>query len=266
VADQRAGDAGSGGRLSGWVALITGASRGIGAAAARRFAAEGARVVVAHQPSPERTAEAEEVTAAIRDGGGTAEPLPADLARPEQVADLVTRAAGLWNGLDVVVANAAYEVHTPWQEITVEEWDLTQAVNVRGTFLLAQHSYPHLRASAHPSFIALTSIMADLGMVGAMHYTTSKAAIIGLVRTLAREVGPDGIRVNAIMPGAIRTENEEFHHPDPAAAAAHVLPHQALPRRGYADDLAGAFLFLAGDDSGFVTGQILTVDGGWVLR
>ncbi|WP_152362317.1 SDR family NAD(P)-dependent oxidoreductase [Microlunatus speluncae] len=254
------------GRLADRNALITGASRGIGAAVARRFAAEGARVIIAHQPTPERTAEAEAVAAEIRADGGRAEPLPADLADPAAIARLVERAAATWGGLDIVVANAAYETHRAWLEITAEEWDLTQAVNVRGTFLLARESHSHLRASAHPSFIALTSVMVDTGMVGALHYTTSKAAIIGLVRALAREIGPEGIRVNAIMPGAIRTENEVAHNPDPAAAEQRILPLQSLQRRGYADDLAGAFVFLAGDDSDFITGQIITVDGGWVLR
>lgn len=251
------------GKLTDRVALITGASRGIGAATARRFAAEGGKVIIAHQPHPDRTAEAEAVAAEL---GDAATPLAADLADPAAVERLVEESAARWGRLDVVVANAAFETHQPWREITVEQWDLTQAVNVRGTFLLAKHAHPYLRDSGHGSFIALTSIMVDLGMVGAMDYTTSKAAIIGLVRTLAREVGPDGIRVNAIMPGAIRTENEVRWTPDEAVAAERILPHQALQRRGYSDDLAGAFLFLAGDDSAFVTGQIITVDGGWVLR
>lgn len=254
------------GRLTGRTALITGASRGIGAAVAQRFAAEGARVIIAHQPVPERTAEAEAVTAEIRAAGGEAEPLPADLADPAAIARLVEQAAARWSGLDIVVANAAYETHRSWHEISVEEWDLTQAVNVRGTFLLARESHPHLRASKHPSFIALTSVMVDTGMVGALHYTTSKAAIIGLVRALAREIGPEGIRVNAIMPGAIRTENEVAQYPDEAESERRILPLQSLQRRGYAADLAGAFVFLAGDDSDFITGQIITVDGGWVLR
>jgi 3-oxoacyl-[acyl-carrier protein] reductase len=254
------------GRLAGRTALITGASRGIGAAVAQRFVAEGARVIIAHQPVPERTAEAEAIAAEIRAADGQAEVLPADLADPAAIARLVERSAAFWGGLDIVVANAAYETHRTWLEITADEWDLTQAVNVRGTFLLAKESHPHLRASAHPSFIALTSVMVDTGMVGALHYTTSKAAIIGLVRALAREIGPEGIRVNAIMPGAIRTENEVAHYPDPAESEQRILPLQSLQRRGYATDLAGAFVFLAGDDSDFITGQIITVDGGWVLR
>lgn len=254
------------GRLVGRTALVTGASRGIGAAVARRFAAEGAAVVVSHEPRPDRTAEAGDVVDDILAAGGRATARAADLTDPDAITELVAGAADWGGGLDVVVANAAAESRDVWHEITVEQWDLIQAVNVRGTFLLAQQAHPHLRASAYPSFIAVTSVMADTGLPGALHYTTSKAGIIGLVRGLAHEVGHEGIRVNAVMPGAIRTEHEESLSPDPAVPAARFLPKQALQRRGVADDLPGAFLFLASDDSAFVTGQIVTVDGGWVLR
>ncbi len=254
------------GRLAGRRALITGASRGIGAAVARRFRAEGAAVVLSHEPRADRAEEAEGVAAELRDAGGTAHLVPADLSQPEAISALVDESARLLGGLDVVVANAAAEARHVWHEITVEQWDLIQNVNSRGTFLLAQKAYPHLLESQHPSFIALTSVMAETGQPGAMHYSASKAAIIGIVRSLAREVGAEGIRVNAVMPGAIRTEHEQALAPDADAVAARILPKQALKRRGYSDDLAGAFVFLASDDSDFMTGQIVTVDGGWVLR
>lgn len=254
------------GRLAGLRTLITGASRGIGAAVARRYAVEGAAVAVAHEPREDRAAEAAAVVAAIVDAGGTAHALPADLTDPAAIGDLVSAAAGSLGGLDVVVANAAAEARVVWHEMTVEEWDRIHHVNLRGTFLLAQRAYPYLQRSAHPSFIAVTSVMAETGQPGALHYSASKAGIIGLVRALSREVGPEGIRVNAVMPGAIRTEHEEQLAPDPATVAANILPKQALQRRGYAEDLTGAFVFLASADSDFMTGQIVNVDGGWVLR
>lgn len=246
--------------------LITGASRGIGAAVARGFAAEGAAVVVAHEPREDRTAEAAAVVADITAAGGTAHAVGADLSDPAAIAALVATSAELLGGIDVVVANAAAEARVVWHEMTVEEWNRIHDVNLRGTFLLAQRAYPHLQQSDHPSFIALTSVMAETGQPGAVHYSASKAGIIGLVRALAREVGGEGIRVNAVMPGAIRTEHEEQLSPDAAAVAANIIPKQALPRRGYADDMVGAFVFLASHDSDFMTGQIVTVDGGWVLR
>lgn len=252
--------------LAGRVALVTGASRGIGAAAAVALAERGASIAIAHEPQAERATEASAVAARIRSAGGRAVTLAADLADPTQIEQLVEDAAGAWGDLDVVIANAAATGSRAWDEISLDEWDLVQNVNVRGTYLLARVAVPHLRRSSGASIIALTSVMAETGQPGALHYTTSKAAIIGLVRGLARELGGEGIRVNAVMPGAIQTEDELDRFPDQQQVATSILPLQSLQRRGTAHDLAGAFAFLAGDDSAFVTGQILTVDGGWVFR
>lgn len=248
------------------VVLITGASRGIGAAVAVGLAERGARVVLGHEPRPDRAAEAAAVLSRITDAGGAAIALPADLSDPAQVADLVRRSGETWGRLDVVIANAAASGRSDWRALSVADWDRVQQVNVRGTFLLARESHPWLLRAPAPSFVAVTSVMAETGQPGALHYTASKAAIIGLVRALAREVGPDGIRVNAVMPGGIRTEDEVELFPDAAAVDPQILAVQAIPRRGVAADLVGAFAFLAGEDSAFVTGQVINVDGGWVLR
>lgn len=254
------------GRLDGRVALVTGASRGIGAAVARHLALLGARVVAVTEPRPDRIAEAEAVAAAITTSGGTATVASADLVSSEQIDALVEESARRWGRLDIIIANAAATGRSRWHEIDIADWDRIQDVNVRGTFLLARAAYPWLHQSPAASIIAVTSVMAETGQPGALAYTASKAALIGLVRALAREVGPDGIRVNLVMPGAIRTEEEIETFPDASAMAEELLPLQALKRRGLADDLAGAFGFLAGDLSSFITGQILTVDGGWVMR
>lgn len=248
------------------VVLITGASRGIGAAVAAGLAERGARVILGYEPRADRAAEAATELAKITTAGGTAITLPADLSDPRQIASLVRQAGETWGRLDVVIANAAASGRADWRTLSVADWDRVQQVNVRGTFLLAQESHPWLLRAPDPSFVAVTSVMAETGQPGAVHYTASKAAIIGLVRALAREVGPDGIRVNAVMPGAIRTEDEVDQYPDPAAVDPEILAVQAIPRRGVAADLVGAFAFLAGGDSAFVTGQVINVDGGWVLR
>lgn len=251
-------------RLAGRTALITGASRGIGAAVARRFAAEGARVVLAHQPRADMAALAESEAARIREAGGEAVALPVDLGTVDGPAEVVEASRKALGPLDIVVANAAATGRGAAVELDVARFDAVQAVNTRGTWLLARAAYPDLVASGRGSLITVTSVMVMTGQPGAVHYTASKAAIIGLTRALAREWGPDGVRVNTVMPGAIRTEQEEETDPDADAVAAQILPLQSLRRRGTAEDLTGAFLFLACDDSAFVTGQTLCVDGGWV--
>lgn len=252
------------GRLAGRVALLTGASRGIGAAAARAFVAEGAAVAIGHEPSPEMASLAQELAQELVGQGGRAVAISADLAETGAAEQLVTASREALGPIDILVANAAASGQIPWRDITVAQWDHVQAVNLRGTWLLARAAYPDLAASGNASIITVTSVMVETGQPGKLHYTASKAGIIGLTRALAREVGPDGIRVNAIMPGAIRTEYEMQAVSDAEAIAARQLPLQALPRRGYAEDLAGAFVFLASPDSTFITGQVINIDGGWI--
>ncbi|WP_427892008.1 SDR family NAD(P)-dependent oxidoreductase [Kribbella sp. GL6] len=251
-------------RLAGRAVLVTGASRGIGFAVAARFAAEGARVVLGHQPNAGMTALTEARAAELRASGYEAIAVPGDLASVDGPGELVETARAAVGPLDTVVANAAATGRGPAVEIPVPEFDAVQQVNTRGTWLLARAAYPDLVASRHGSLITVTSVMIETGQPGAVHYTASKAAIVGITRALAREWGPDGVRVNAVMPGAIRTEHEAEVDPDADAVAAQILPRQCLQRRGTADDLTGAFLFLASDDAAFITGQVLCVDGGWV--
>jgi 3-oxoacyl-[acyl-carrier protein] reductase len=262
---ERDGDGGTGGgRLAGRTALITGASRGIGAAVARRFVAEGAAVALAHEPTPAMTELAERLADELRAAGGRTVTVPGDLADPDGPAAVVAAARRALGPISVLVANAAASGRSPYQDITVAQWDQVQAVNTRGTWLLAKAARDDLIAT-RGNIITLTSVMVRTGQPWAVHYTASKAAILGMTRALARELGPYHVRVNAVMPGAIRTENEVELEPDADAVAAQILPLQSLPRRGVAEDLAGAFVFLASDDAAFVTGQVINVDGGWVM-
>ncbi|NED94995.1 SDR family oxidoreductase [Phytoactinopolyspora alkaliphila] len=254
----------SGQRLTGRVALLTGASRGIGAAVARAYAAEGAAVAVGHEPGPRPREQAVKLVAEINATGGRAIAVPADMVDPQAVESFATTVRAELGAVDIVVNNAAASARVPWAELQVDQWDHVLNVNLRGSWLMTRAAYPDLRVSEHACVINVTSVMVETGQPGALHYTASKAGLIGLTRALARELGEDGIRVNAVMPGAIRTEHEQEMEPDAAAVFDRITARQALKRRGYADDLAGAFVFLASAESGFVTGQVLNVDGGWV--
>lgn len=253
-------------RLAGKTAILTGASRGIGAAAARRFAEEGARVAINHPPDEAMRDLAHRLVADIEADGGRAMAVAADVSDKVQVDRMVADVAAELGDADILVANAAASTRNAWTDIDVEQWDHTYAVNVRGTFLCARAVHDGMVRKGGGSIITLSSVTAHIGMVGILDYVSSKAAIVGLTRALAREIGPEGIRVNAVMPGAIRTENEEELNLDPEEVARRSAERQSLPRRGYAEDLAGTFVYLASDDSEFVTGQVIAVDGGWVHR
>lgn len=252
------------GRLANRVAIVTGASWGIGAAVAEAFAREGAAVVVNNLPEERMDALADGVVGRIRDAGGRAIQVPGDISVPEEVERMAATAEREFGDVDILVANAAYSERVPWNEIDLKQWDRTMNVNVRGTYLCARAVYPGMLRLGRGSIITLTSVTVDLGMAGFLDYVSSKAAIIGLTRALAREVGRDGIRVNSVMPGAIRTEQEVELNFDEHELATVSAERQSIPRRGYADDLTGTFVYLASDDSAFVTGQVVTVDGGWV--
>lgn len=252
-------------RLRGRVALVTGASRGIGAAVSRAFAQQGAAVAVHHLPTPEMAKLAAELADEIRDGGGLAVTAAADISMTGQVASMVAMVAESLGPIDVLVTNAAAnQRRCTWHEISEDAWDYMMAVNLKGTFLCARAVYPYMRDQGYGKIITVSSVMVGLGLPGALHYVASKAGLIGLTRALAREVGQDGIRVNAVMPGAIRTEREREVFPDDEAYAAYVGARQALTDVGTPEDLTGTFVYLASSDSDFVTGQVLTVDGGWL--
>lgn len=253
------------GRLDNRVALVTGASRGIGAAAAEAFAREGASVVINTIPDERMEAMASDVVSRIAAAGGAAIAVAADISVPADVEAMVAQARSAFGDVDVLVTNAAHAKRSPWNEISVEQWDHTMAVNLRGAFLCARAVHPGMLRVGRGSIVTVTSVMVDLGMAGSLHYVASKAGVIGFTRALAREVGPDGIRVNSVMPGAIRTEHEvELETESEEALAERLAGLQSLPRRGYATDLAATFVYLASDDSAFVTGQVIPVDGGWV--
>jgi 3-oxoacyl-[acyl-carrier protein] reductase len=248
----------------GRVALVTGGSRGIGRAICQALAADGMAIVVAYH---HRRHDALETAASIRSGGGTAAVARVEVTRGSSVSRLVEVASLRFGRLDVLVNNAALtDRHRPWQEVATEDWDATMATNARGAYLLFRAAYPLLRASGSGRVINIGSVTFDLGKRNRVQYVASKGALVGFTRSLAREVGADGITVNCVSPGAIETEREIELFPDRAVAERELLSVQAIKRLGRPSDVGAAVAFLASERASFITGQTLLVDGGWVMR
>jgi 3-oxoacyl-[acyl-carrier protein] reductase len=250
------------------VALITGASRGIGSAVARRLARDGFAVAINSHGDPLMRTAAEQVAAGIRADGGIALVYPADVSDSGDVDRLFASCEADLGPVRALVLNAAVDRRVPWRDISEAEWDEYMAVNLKGAFLCSQRAFRD--EPARPgggAIVTVSSVLAQTGAPASLHYATTKAGLIGFTRSLARELGPAGIRVNCVMPGAIKTEAEQIVSTSPADVIdARVLQRQVLPRRGQPDDIAGAVSFLVSEDSSFMTGQVICVDGGWLLH
>ena len=240
--------------------VITGAAGGIGSAMARHFCETGHAVACSDLPGEALDAVAE----GLRAEGHAAHAVPCDLAEPAQIVALAARAAEAMGGIDVLVNNAATYELCPWLEVEPEAFDRIVAVNQRGAFLTAKACFPWLKASGTGRIVNIVSNTFFVGWDGLMSYVSSKGGIVGLTRTLAREVGREGVTVNAVAPGAIPTKAEE-HHPDQEAFTARILEFQAMKLRGTPGDVARAVAYFADAENGFVTGQTLIVDGGGAM-
>jgi NAD(P)-dependent dehydrogenase (short-subunit alcohol dehydrogenase family) len=251
-------------RLDGSVAIVTGAAHGVGVAYARRLASEGAAVVVADLDG----VGAEQVSSAIKADGGRALPVTADIAEEDAVRDMVKAAVAEFGTVTALVNNAAMFSVVPmsrvgFDRIEPDEWDRLMAVNIKGTWLSCRAVAPVMRDHGYGKIVNISSTTALCGSTTRIHYVTAKAAIIGFTRSLARELGPDGITVNCIAPGGTLSEE----NPDEATLArrAAALGDRALRRVQMPADLVGALAFLVSPDSDFITGQTLVVDGGSVM-
>jgi len=243
--------------LTGRVAIVTGASRGIGAAIARALSAAGARVVLAARDASALHALAEELTSA----GGSALAVPTDVTEPDQVRELVRQTLDAYSRLDAAVNNAAGGGHrpTPLAEVAVDDYDSALAVSLRGVFLAMKYEIPAMLDSGGGSIVNMSST-AGLNPVGGLAgYVSAKAGLIGLTRTAALDYAARGIRVNALAPGPILTEQLERAGEEAQARAAGALPIQRL---GRPEEVAAAAVWLCSDASSFVTGSTLPIDGG----
>jgi 3-oxoacyl-[acyl-carrier protein] reductase len=252
------------GRLAGRVALVTGGARGIGRAICIGLAQEGVKVVVDYAS---RAEEADKTVRAIEAAGGEAFAHKADVAEAAAVDAMVALTVERYGRLDIVVNNAAVtDVHRAWTEVTEAAWDRSLDVNLKGCFLTSRAAHPHLVESGFGRVINISSVTFHTGQGGLVDYVSSKGGMIGFTRTLARDVGRDGITVNAITPGAILTEAELEMFPDQEAIAKQMESLQSIPRRGLPEDIAQGVVFLASDAASFITGQTLNIDGGWAMH
>ncbi len=250
-------------RFTGKTVIVTGAAGGLGSAMAAGFAREGGDVAIIDLPGTGGS----EVAQRINDSGpaGSAFFVPCDLADLDRTAQVVRGLAGAHGGIDVLVNNAAIFPRKEVANYTIQEWQSVQRVNVDAAFVCVQAVLPEMRATESGRIVNVSSITFFGNTPFLTPYVASKGALVGLTRALARECGPDGITVNAVAPGAFPTAAEAIH-PDPEGYSASVLEKQAVKRRGVPEDIANAVLFLCAPETSFITGQLLVVDGGWVMH
>ena len=243
-------------RFAGQTAVVTGAARGLGFAAAGRLAAEGARLALLDR-------DAEALTSAAEHLGGEAAGALAhvvDVSDEQGVESAVASVLGETGRIDVLVNNAGIYPHFPFEELTFGDWRRVLATNLDSVFLCSHAVYPGMREQGYGRIVNVSSATFFIGYPGLSAYVASKGGIIGFTRALASEAGPHGITVNAVTPGLIATEG--VLGGEEAGLFDEIVPQQALGRRGEPDDIAECIAYLASRAAGFITGQTVNVDGG----
>lgn len=253
-------------RLRGKVALITGASRGIGRGIALEFASQGARLAL----NANRDTEGLAATArAARALGADVVEVRGDVAERAEARSLVDTALEAYGRLEIVVSNAGIEVDAPVAETDEDDWDRIIAVNLTGTFLICKYAIPALLAAGGGSIITMGSVCGLVGWKGAGAYNASKGGVVLLTKTIALDYAAAGIRANCICPGSIETEMHRAwiaQAPDPHAEEEALNQAHPIGHAGTVEDVAMAAVYLASDESRFVTGSVLAVDGGYTAR
>ena len=241
--------------LTGKVAVVTGGSRGIGAAITKRLAADGASVALTYTKGADAAAS---VVKEIEDRGGKAVAIQADAADADAVKHSVNETVKQLGGLDILVNNAGVAAMAPLDQFTLEDYDRTMAVNVRGVFVASQEASRHMKEGGR--IITIGSTNAErMPFAGGGVYAASKAAVAGLTKGLARDLGPRGITVNNVQPGPVDTDM----NPADGPFAETLKGLMALPRYGTGDEIASFVAYLAGPEAAYITGASLLIDGGF---
>ena len=241
--------------LNGKVALVTGAARGLGRTISQSLAEAGAKVACI-DVNVEMLAE---TVAAIRAGGGTAEAIACDVTQSERVNEVVDQVVNMWGGLNILVNNAGVTRDNVLVRMKDDQWDLVLNINLRGTFLFARAAARPMMKARQGRIINIASVSGLMGNPGQVNYSASKAGVIGLTRTVAAELASRNVTVNAVAPGFIATDMTAKLGEEILQEVRKQIP---LGRLGDPQDIADAVLFLASDAASFITGHVLTVDGG----
>lgn len=257
------------GKLSGQVALVTGGSSGIGAGVAKALAAAGARVAVNYSRSAD---EAKAVVEAIRADGGEAFPIQADVSQEDQVKGMFEQVLSAYGTLDILVNNAGIQQDASVVEMTLDQWNKVIGVNLTGQFLCAREAIKEFlrrgivpeRSCSAGKIICMSSVHQVIPWAGHVNYAASKGGVMLMMQTMAQELAPQKIRINAIAPGAIKTDinRAAWETPEARDKLLELIPYN---RVGDAEDIGKAAVWLASDDSDYVCGATLYVDGGMTL-